>query len=390
MNYRFNRDISSLPPSVSMVLMDKARSMKAQGIDVINLAGGEPDFDTPAPALLKGIQGLTNGHTHYTAGRGIPALRKRIAKKLQEENGIVCTPDEILVTPGGKASIYVAIRTLINPGEEVLIPDPSWVSYGPIVLASAGVPVHVPLTFERGYAITEEVLEQCVTEKTRVLIINSPNNPTGRVMTQTEADAIAAVALRHDLMIISDEIYEKIIFDGRKHISLASNPAIADRVVTVNGHSKCAAMTGWRLGYLHAAKEVVDQMFRLYQHVFTCLGEYVQEAGAVALDCTEEIEMMRQSYQDRRDSFVGALNAIPGVNCLVPEGAFYAWVSIDYQGMDSNQIADHLLEKAHVATVPGYAYGKECGNCIRLCFAAAPAELEEAVRRIRIALTGGY
>lgn len=389
MNYRFNRDISSLPPSASMVLMDKARSMKAQGIDVINLAGGEPDFDTPAPALLKGIQGLTNGHTHYTAGRGIPALRKRIAKKLQEENGIVCTPDEILVTPGGKASIYVAIRTLINPGEEVLIPDPSWVSYGPIVLASAGVPVHVPLTFETGYAITEEVLEQRVTEKTRVLIINSPNNPTGRVMTQTEADAIAAVALRHDLMIISDEIYEKIIFDGRKHISLASNPAIADRVVTVNGHSKCAAMTGWRLGYLHAAKEVVDQMFRLYQHVFTCLGEYVQEAGAVALDCTEEIEMMRQSYQDRRDSFVGALNAIPGVNCLVPEGAFYAWVSIDYQGMDSNQIADHLLEKAHVATVPGYAYGKECGNCIRLCFAAAPAELEEAAARIRAALTGG-
>ena len=389
MNYRFNHDISSLPPSASMVLMDKARSMKAQGIDVISLAGGEPDFDTPAPALLKGIQGLTNGHTHYTAGRGIPALRKRIAKKLQEENGIVCTPDEILVTPGGKASIYVAIRTLINPGEEVLIPDPSWVSYGPIVLASAGVPVHVPLTFETGYAITEEVLEQRVTEKTRVLIINSPNNPTGRVMTQTEADAIAAVALRHDLMIISDEIYEKIIFDGRKHISLASNPAIADRVVTVNGHSKCAAMTGWRLGYLHAAKEVVDQMFRLYQHVFTCLGEYVQEAGAVALDCTEEIEMMRQSYQDRRDSFVGALNAIPGVNCLVPEGAFYAWVSIDYQGMDANAVADYLLEQAHVATVPGYAYGKECGNCIRLCFAAAPAELEEAAARIRAALTGG-
>ncbi|MBP3587690.1 MAG: pyridoxal phosphate-dependent aminotransferase [Clostridia bacterium] len=389
MTYKFNRDIASLPPSASMVLMDKARAMKAEGIDVINLAGGEPDFDTPAPALLKGIQGLTNGHTHYTAGRGIPALRKRIAKKLQEENSIACTPDEILVTPGGKASIYVAVRTLINPGEEVLIPDPSWVSYGPIVLASGGVPVHVPLTFESGYAITEDILEQCVTDKTRVLIINSPNNPTGRVITQAEAASIAAVALRHDLMIISDEIYEKIIFDGRKHISLASNPAIADRVVTVNGHSKCAAMTGWRLGYLHAAKEVVDQMFRLYQHVFTCLGEYVQEAGAVALDCKEEIELMRRSYQDRRDSFVGALNSIPGVNCLVPEGAFYAWVSIDYQDMDANAVADYLLEKAHVATVPGYAYGKACGNCIRLCFAAAPAELEEAAARIRKALTGG-
>ena len=389
MTYQFNRDIASLPPSASMVLMDKARIMKAEGIDVINLAGGEPDFDTPAPALLTGIRGLTNGHTHYAAGRGIPALRNRLAKKLQKENGIACTPDEILVTPGGKAAVYVAVRTLINPGDEVLIPDPSWVSYGPIVLASAGVPVHVPLTFESGYAITEDILEQCITEKTRVLIVNSPNNPTGRVINQAELDAITAVALRHDLMIISDEIHEKIIFDGRKHLSPASVPAIADRVVTVNGHSKCAAMTGWRLRCLHAAKEVVDQMFRLYQHVFTCLGEYVQEAGIAALDCTEEIETMRKSYQDRRDSFVDALNTIPGVNCLVPEGAFYAWVAIDYQGMDSNQIADHLLEKAHVATVPGYAYGAECGNCIRLCFAAAPAELEEAVNRIRTALTGG-
>ena len=370
-----------------MVLMDKARSMKAEGIDVINLAGGEPDFDTPAPALLKGIQGLTNGHTHYTASRGIPLLRNRLAKKLREENGIDCTAENILVTPGGKAAIYSAVRTLINPGEEVLIPDPSWVSYGPIVLASGGVPVHVPLTFETGYAITQDVLERCITDKTRVLIVNSPNNPTGRVLTQAEADAIAAVALRHDLMIISDEIYEKIIFDGRTHISLASNPAIADRVITVNGHSKCAAMTGWRLGYLAGPKEVVDQIFRLFQHVFTCLGEFVQEAGAAALDCTDEIERMRKSYQDRRDSFVGALNAIPGVKCLIPEGAFYAWVSVDYHGMDANAVADYLLEKAHVATVPGYAYGEACGSCIRMCFAAAPAELEAAAKRIRAALT---
>ena len=387
MKYQFNRDIASLPPSASMVLMDKARSMKSNGIDVINLAGGEPDFDTPAPALLKGIQALTNGHTHYTAARGIPVLRNRLAKKLREENGIDCTADNILVTPGGKASIYIAVRTMINPGDEVLIPDPSWVSYGPIVLAASGVPVHIPLTFETGYAITEEILESCITPKTRVLIVNSPNNPTGRVMTQAEADAIAAVALRHDLMIISDEIYEKIIFDGRTHISLASNPAIADRVITVNGHSKCAAMTGWRLGYLAAPKEVTDQIFRLFQHIFTCLGEYVQEAGAVALDCTEAIEMMRRSYQDRRDSFIGALQQIPGVTCLMPEGAFYAWISIDYKGMDSAALADYLLEQAHVATVPGVAYGKECGQCIRLCFAAAPAELEEAAKRIRAALT---
>lgn len=387
MNYRFNREIEALQPSASIALMDKARSMKAAGVDVINLSGGEPDFDTPAAVTLTGIRGLTNGHTHYTAGRGIPVLRKRIAQKLREENGIHCTADNILVTPGAKAAIYCAVRTLVNAGDEVLILDPSWVSYAPIVQAASAIPVNVPLTFETDYAITREALEANATGKTRVLLLNTPNNPTGRVLNEKEAEAIADFAIAHDIMIVSDEVYEKIIFDGRTHISLGSKERIADRVVTVNGLSKSAAMTGWRLGYLSAPKEVVDQIYLFYQHVFTCLGEFVQEAAAVAFDCTDEIEMMRRSYQTRRDSFIGALQQIPGVTCLVPEGAFYAWIEIDYQGMDASQLAAHLLEKAFVATVPGDAYAKNGKKCLRLCFASAPEELDEAARRIAAALT---
>lgn len=387
MNYRFNREIEALQPSASIALMDKARSMKAAGVDVINLAGGEPDFDTPAAVTLTGIRGLTNGHTHYTAGRGIPALRKRIAQKLWEENSVRCTMDNILVTPGAKAAIYCAVRTLINPGEEVLILDPSWVSYAPIVQAASGVPVNVPLTFETGYAITKEQLEQAVTDKTRLLLLNTPNNPTGRVLTREEAEAVADFVQDHDLMIVSDEVYEKIIFDGRTHISLGSMERIAERVITVNGLSKSAAMTGWRLGYLSAPKEVVDRIYLFYQHVFTCLGEFVQEAAAVAFDCTDEIEAMRRSYETRRDSFIGALQQIPGVTCLMPEGAFYAWVEIDYQGMDATQLAAYLLDKAFVATVPGDAYAKNAKKCLRLCFAAAPEDLDKAAQRIAAALT---
>ena len=389
MHYRFNKQIEALQPSASIALMDKARSMKAAGLDVINLAGGEPDFDTPAAAAQVGIQGIQEGKTHYTAGRGLPSLRKRLAKKLREENGIPCDENSVLVTPGGKAAIYCAVRTLVNDGDEVIIPDPSWVSYESIVQASGAVAVHCSLSFDSGYAITMEALESCVSEKSRLLIINTPNNPTGRVMTMEEAKVIAEFAQKYDLMIIADEIYEKLIFDGNRHISLGSFPEIADRVVTVNGLSKCAAMTGWRLGYLVANKEVVDRIYLFYQHVFTCLAQFVQEAGLVALDQADAIEQMRQSYQNRRDSFIGALSQIPGFTCIIPEGAFYAWVKIDHQGMDADAVAAFLLEKALVATVPGGAYGKGSEDCIRLCFAADPRDLEEAARRIKAAIMGG-
>lgn len=386
MNYRFNSQISALQPSASIALMDKARLMKAQGIDVISLAGGEPDFDTPQAAVQRGIQGILDGKTHYTTGRGIPALRERIAEKLREENGVACTAASVLVTPGAKAAIYCTVRTLIDPGDEVMILDPSWVSYESIVQAASGVAVHVPLSFADGYAITKKALESAVSERTRILIVNTPNNPTGRVMTQQEADIIAAFAQKYDLMVIADEIYEKILFDGSRHISLGSIPEIADRVVTINGLSKCSAMTGWRLGYLTANQKVVDQIYLFYQHVFTCVAEFAQEAAVAALDDPQSVETMRLSYQQRRDSFIADLETLPGIRCIVPEGAFYAWAQIDYQGMDADAMAKFLLEQAHVVTVPGGAYGENSRDCVRMCFAADPKELKEAVKRMAAVL----
>jgi aspartate aminotransferase len=244
----------------------------------------------------------------------------------------------------------------------------------------------VPLSFADGYAITKKALESAVSERTRILIVNTPNNPTGRVMTQQEADIIAAFAQKYDLMVIADEIYEKIRFDGSRHISLGSIPEIADRVVTINGLSKCSAMTGWRLGYLTANQKVVDQIYLFYQHVFTCVAEFAQEAAVAALDDPQSVETMRLSYQQRRDSFIADLETLPGIRCIVPEGAFYAWARIDYQGMDADAMAKFLLEQAHVVTVPGGAYGENSRDCVRMCFAADPKDLKEAVQRMAAVL----
>ena len=384
MQYRFNPQLLSLTPSASLALMDKARAMKAQGMDIISLAGGEPDFDTPAAASMAGIHAITNGQTHYTTGRGMPKLRQRIAQKLQQENGIPATADTVLVTPGAKAAIYCAVRTFVGPGDQVLLLDPAWLSYEAIVVAAGGSAVHANLDFDNGYRITEDILESAVTPQCRMLILNTPNNPTGRVMTMEEAETIAAFAQKHDLMILADEIYEKILFDG-SHISLGSMPQIQDRVITVNGFSKCSAMTGWRLGYLTATKEVVDRIFLLYQHIFSCVAEFVQEAGLKALDDPASVAVMTESYRIRRDSFLAKLQALPGFRCIIPEGAFYAWTQVD---RDAEEMADFLLQKAGVVTVPGGAYGENSKNCIRMCFAADPNDLDAAAERMAKALKG--
>lgn len=384
MQYRFHPQLLRLAPSASIALMDKARAMKGQGLDIISLAGGEPDFDTPAAAALAGIGAITAGQTHYTTGRGMPRLRARIARKLREENGIPTEADTVLVTPGAKAAIYCAVRTFVGPGDQVLLLDPAWLSYEAIVVAAGGEAVHASLDFEDGYRITEAVLEAVLTSRCKMLILNTPNNPTGRVLTREEAQVLGAFAKKHDLMILSDEIYEKILFEGT-HLSLGSLPELADRVITVNGLSKCAAMTGWRLGYLTGPREVVDRIYLLYQHIFTCVPEFVQEAGLKALDMPKAVAEMTESYRARRDSFLGKLQELPGFRCVMPEGAFYAWAKVD---RDADEMAEFLLQKAGVVTVPGGAYGENSRNCIRMCFAADPADLKNAVIRMEKALKG--
>ena len=386
--YLFNKSISSIPASASLAINEKAKAMRAAGKDVITLAAGEPDFDTPDRARIAGIRAISEGHTHYTESRGIRPLREGIARMLREDRGIDCTADNILMAPGGKYAIYETVRTLIDPGEgqEVMILNPGWVSYAPIVSAAGGVPVGVELTFEENYHITRQALEKVVSPRTRLLIMNYPNNPTGCVLSREEAACIADFALDHELLILSDEVYSTIVYDGAESVSPASIARVADHVITVNGFSKCAAMTGWRLGYICAPREIVDMVQMLNQHTMSCLSEFAMEAALEALQCKDETAAMVESYRHRRDFFVAGLNSIPGVTCHVPKGTFYAWAKVELDGKNSREIADYLLEKAGVATVPGDAYGLGGTCCIRMSFATAEDDLREALRRMDAAI----
>lgn len=388
MKYKFNETLLNIPPSASLAVSEKAKKRRAEGVDIITLATGEPDFDTPDAARIAGITGIAEGHTHYNTALGLPALRQRIARKLAEENDIDASSENIILTPGGKYAVYEAVRTLITPGkgEEVLILNPAWVSYGPIVMAAGGIPVDVELSFESHYKITREALEKRVSSRTRAVIVNYPNNPTGCILSQEEADTLADFALTHDLLLISDEIYERITYDGNQSVSLASLPRIADRVITLNGFSKSTAMTGWRLGYACAPKEIIGKMSILSQHTISCLSQFSMEAALVALDCQEDMKKMVESYDDRRRFFVKGLNEIPGITCLVPQGAFYAWAKVALAEKDSFEIADYLLDEARVAVVPGDCYGKGGSCCIRMSFATAETDLREALKRMRHAI----
>lgn len=382
----FNTAISQITPSASVAQMERAKRMAAEGIDLINLSGGEPDFPTPAPVVEAACEELRRGNTHYVAGAGLPILRQKLAEDLSRRNGIPCTEDQILVTPGGKFAIYLAVRTLVNPGDEVLFLEPGWVSYPSIVMASGGTPVPVCLRYENNYQVTRDVLESHATPRSRLLIINTPNNPTGRVLTAGEIQIIADFVKEHNLVLISDEIYSRIVFDGFHHISPASLPEIRDQVITINGFSKFAAMTGWRIGFMCMHSDILARVMKLYQHTMTCISGFSQAAAVKALDCDGQAEMMRQSYKKRRDMFIGRLNAIDGVEARLPEGAFYAWVRFSLPDMDSSAICQYLLEKALVAGVPGDSYGGGGSRCVRFSFASSEEYLLRAAGRIENAV----
>lgn len=383
---QYNNLIENLQPSRSIVFMAKAKQLQAKDSSVISLAGGEPDFDTPRAICEEVTRQLANGYTHYTVGSGLPELRAKIAEKLNSENGCHYSPDGIIVTPGGKFAIYLAVRSVINPGDEVMFLEPGWVSYPSIIEASGGVPVSVRLRWDDDFVVTRAALEEKYSDKVRMLIINFPNNPTGRNLSAQEAEEIRAFMLAHpDVLVLADEIYERIVFSGTENVSMASFADVADRVITINGFSKSVAMTGWRAGYLACDVKLQKVMYNLFQHTMTCVAGFIQKACVVALDCGKEVEEMRLRYEARRDMFIGALNQIPGVRCRLPQGAFYAWVRFDVPGMDSEAICAYILEKAKVVGVPGVAYGTdEC--CVRFSFAASDEDLAEAARRIRIAM----
>ena len=387
MSFEPNRQIAALKPSASMELMAKAKAMKAVDPTIIDLAGGEPDFNTPDRITMEAFRWMSSGYTHYTVGPGLPELREGIAKKLREDNGCNYDPAGVIVTPGAKYAIYLSVRALVNPGDEVLYLNPSWVSYISIVEASGAVPVGVDLDYDKDYRLELCKLEEKASEKTKLLILNFPNNPTGKMLNEADFAVLKEFLLRHpDVYVISDEIYESIRYDGKKNLSPASDPELAPRIITVNGFSKSVAMTGWRVGYLAADVEVTKVINKLFQHTLTCVSGFIQKAAVKALECAPEIEQMRQQFENRRNIFTDALNAIPGVECRKPEGAFYAWVKFEMPGMDSGAVADFILNRAKVVGVPGIAYGETNKSCVRFSFAASEDALRQAAENIRIAM----
>jgi aspartate aminotransferase len=367
--------VTGITPSATLEVADKARRLQQQGVDVISLSIGEPDFDTPDHIKDACISALQRGETHYAPSNGIPELLAAIAEKTRNENHFPCTPGEVLVTCGAKDAIYDAIAAVINPGEEVIILDPSWVSYEPCVILSGGKPVHHQLD-QRTFQIDDTFLEK-VSQKTKMIIVNSPSNPSGAVLDQTSLSLIADMCDDFDLFALSDEIYEKLTY-GKEHRSLAATGDMAFRTITVNGFSKAYAMTGWRLGWAAAPQDIIIQMSKIQQHSISHPTTFAMYGGLAALSGDQgAVEIMRKEFHRRRDYLVQEL-LLMGFDVAPADGAFYAFVKT---GGDDIDTARRWLEKVHVAVTPGSAFNAPGWQ--RLSYATSMDRLHEAILRIR-------
>lgn len=385
MNYSryLNERIASVPPSGIRRFFDLAASRK----DAISLGVGEPDFKTPYLIRDAAINSLIDGETQYTANRGLLELRSEIALYLSDRYHISYQPEDgILVTIGASEAIDLALRALISENDEVLVPDPSYVSYAPGVIFAGGVPVPVQTKQEDDFRLKADALEAAITGKTKLLILPYPNNPTGAIMEQEDLEAIARVVLKHDLLVISDEIYSELVYDGHEHVSFASVQGMYDRTITINGFSKAFAMTGWRVGYACGAKEIISVMNKIHQYAIMCAPRQGQVAAAAALrmgreNNYESVQMMRESYDRRRRLMVDAFRNM-GLDCFVPYGAFYVFPSIRKTGMTSEEFCSCLLQDKDVAAVPGNAFGESGEGHIRCCYATAVDKINIALERM--------
>ncbi|HAJ33234.1 MAG TPA: pyridoxal phosphate-dependent aminotransferase [Candidatus Atribacteria bacterium] len=376
----FNVNLKKIKPSGIRKLFDLAQGKK----DLVSFGIGEPDFITPTHIREAAKQALNEGYTRYTPNLGFPEFREALANKLKQKNKISVTPDEVVVTSGGTEALFFAFYTLTNPGDEIIIPDPGFVTYESQVYLAGGTPVHLPLRGENNFHPDLEELKNCITPKTRAILLNSPSNPTGAAFNEDELLAIAQLAREKDLFVISDELYEDIIYDGREHISIASLPGMKERTISIFGFSKSYAMTGWRLAYLAASLNLVKEIAKLLQNTSVCANSIAQRAGLAAIrgsqDCVKE---MFTSYNERRNVLVKGLNEIKGLSCHAPEGTFYAFVNIKETGMSAEELSMYLLEECKIVTVPGTAFGAQGEGYIRLSFATSLEDIKEGIRRIK-------
>lgn len=387
-----SKKVASLEKSQTLALSARAKKLQSEGIDVISLTAGEPDFPTPEIVKQAGIKAIQENFTKYTANQGIPELLKAISNKLQKENDIRFEPSQILVSCGAKHSVYGALQSICNKGDEVIIPSPYWVSYPEMVRLVDAVPVLVKTSPENQFKITPAQLRKAITKKSKAFILNSPCNPTGAVYTKDELLALASVFEKTGLYVISDEIYEKVLFDGVQHFSIGSVNAIRDQVITINGVSKAYSMTGWRIGYLAAAREIVEGAEKLQSQMTSNANSIAQKAATVAIssDLTAEIRMMVGEFDKRRQFLIKEFSSIKGLEFIYPRGAFYLFFSVkaylksvvDGKKLKtSDNLCEFMLTKHHVAMVPGTGFGNP--DWVRMSYACSMQDLEKAVGRLK-------
>ena len=374
--------VNQVSTSITLAISAKAKAMKAEGIDVCSFSAGEPDFPTPKHICEAAKTALDEGKTRYGAAVGELKLRQAIANKLQQDNNLEYTSENIIVTNGGKFSLYNLMQVLIESGDEVIIPAPYWLSYPEMVKLADGTPVIVKTSADNNYKITPEQLEQAITPKTKLFVFNSPSNPTGAVYHPSEVRALAKVIVERDILVVSDEIYEKILYDDAEHLSIGSiDDEIFARTIVSNGFAKSHSMTGWRVGYAAAPPEILQAMAKIQSHSTSNVCTFAQYGAIAALESSQEcVQRMLSAFAQRRSYMYQTINEIPQLSCPKPDGAFYLFVDISQTGKKSLEFCQELLETRQVAAVPGIAFGMD--NCIRFSYATDMDTIKEGVNRL--------
>ncbi len=379
--------MSLLGTETAFEVLAKAKKLEAQGKDIVHLEIGEPDFDTPKNIIDAACLALNGGYTHYTAAPGIPEVRETIAKYIRSHKNVDAAADDVVIVPGGKPIMFFSIMATVNPGDEVIYPNPGFPIYESVIRFVGGTPIPIPLREENQFRLDVNELAQLITPKTKMLIINSPGNPTGGVLTSDDVKAIADLVRGKAILVLSDEIYDRIVYGDTHPLSIASLPGMKDWTIILDGFSKTYAMTGWRLGYGVMHPEIADKIAQLMVNSNSCTSAATQMAGKEALTGPQhEVEAMVAEFKKRRDIMVNGLNAIPGVSCILPEGSFYVFPNLKSFGKDCKEIADYLLNDAGVACLGGTAFGAYGEGYLRFSYANSVENIEKALGRIETAL----
>jgi aspartate/methionine/tyrosine aminotransferase len=378
--------MNRLGTETAFVVLAKAKALEAQGRDIVHLEIGEPDFDTPTHIVEAAVTALYKGYTHYGPASGLAELRAVIAEDAGKERGVTFTPDQVVVTPGAKPIMFYVITALVGEGEEAIYPNPGFPIYESMINFVGGKAVPIPLREANDFRLDVKELESLITPRTRLIIVNSPQNPTGGVLTRADIEAIARLAVKHDIPVLTDEVYKRFIYEG-EHASVLSYPGMPERTILLDGHSKSYAMTGWRLGYGVMPLDLAQQVTRLQTNAVSCTASFIQRAGMAALTGSQApVTAMVAEFRARRDLIVNGLNQIRGFSCRLPKGAFYVFPNITGTGKDSRFIEDFLLNEAGVAVLSGTSFGRYGEGYLRLSYANSRANIEKALHNIEQAV----